>query len=775
MSALASPIRSRWLLIAGFAALVLALYADPLFLRRSFGGRDLTAYNLGMEKSVHDAWARGRIPVWQAEVSGGRPLVPNPNAGALYPVRALLSPLPFPSAMRVYPVLHWMAAGIGVLVLAMSIGRSRSAAWIGAVTYAFSGVAVAEVFYPHIQPGMTLLPWIVWAIGRKSGSTTSRLLVLSALLAVDLLAADVFTVGVAIACGALWIALEEDASGQFRSLGRLAAALVLAALAAAPQAVATALWIPQTNRAIGGMKLSEVVLFSIHPWRLLELAVPYPFGPAWDMSVREMWGGPIFRGKAIGIFPTLYAGAFVPIAVCAAWRSRERGARFARVLLALALLASMAPSLLPAGWAGWASPLPLRNPEKLAVAFGFAASLMASFAFDGWRRLPRRLDGWIALGGLMAIAAALCARFPEAAGRLASSAIRGDPPLAAIAARHLPGALAEGGLLLMITVIALDRLGRADRRGSLAIALVGLTLVPLLANRKIARSFREEDVFAPTAFARYVARRDPEGSYRTLDESIFRPASGVEMEQYGAALSGAEFSRRTWVHLTPILFGRGTVFNEDFDAGDLSRVESLRRVSALAAGYRDSSALFGSVALRFGIRYRDQESIAGYAPVGGDALQVWDEHGLAYPDVRLLRRWEEVPGPVAAFRRIASLEDGEGIVEAESTRRGGARLGTVRMIRKDAEGFAVDLDAPDASWLFVLRAYWPYRSIRLDGKLVEGHPAQLAFSAVPIPPGRHRLEWEEEVPGLGISRWGPVAFVGIAIGIVVAQRRRRGA
>ena len=781
MSAPAAPSRPRWLPLLGFAALVLALYADPLLVRRSFGGRDLTAYNLGMEKSVHDAWARGRIPVWQPEVSGGRPLVPNPNAGALYPVRAMLSPLPFPSAMRVYPVIHWIAAGIGILVLAASMGRSRAAAWIGAVTYAFSGVAVAEVFYPHIQPGMTLLPWIVWAAGRKSGTAASRLLVLSALLALDVLAADVFTVGVAVACAALWIALEddedEDASGQFRSVGRLAAALALAALAGAPQAVATALWIPQTNRAIGGMKLSEVVLFSIHPWRLLELLIPYPFGPAWDMSVREMWGGPIFRGKAIGIFPTLYAGAFVPVAVCVAWRSRERGARFARVLLVLALLAAVMPSLLPSSWQGLTSPLPLRNPEKLAVALAFAASLMASLAFDAWRERPRRLSPWIALGALIAATAGLCALFPDAAGRFAAHGIRGDPSLAAIAARHLPGALAEGGILLMITVVALDGLGRrrngSRRNGSLAIALAGLTLVPLLANRKIARSFREEEIFAPTAFARYVARRDPEGSYRTLDESVFRPASGVEMEQYGAALSGAEFSRRTWCHLTPILFGRGTVFNEDFDAGDLSRVESLRRVSALAAGFRDSSALFGSVALRFGIRYRDQEAIAGYAAVGGDALQVWDEHRLAYPDVRLLRRWEEVAGPVAAFRRIASLEDGEGIVEAEVPRRGEARVGVVRTIRRSPEGFAVDLDAPDAGWLFVLRAYWPYRSIRLDGRLVEAHPAQLAFSAVPIPPGRHRLDWEEEVPGLGFSRWGPVGFGGIALGVIVAQRRRR--
>ena len=48
---------------AAFAALVCLLYVDPLFVRRNFTGRDLIAYNLPMEKSVHDAWARGRLPV----------------------------------------------------------------------------------------------------------------------------------------------------------------------------------------------------------------------------------------------------------------------------------------------------------------------------------------------------------------------------------------------------------------------------------------------------------------------------------------------------------------------------------------------------------------------------------------------------------------------------------------------------------------------------------------------------------------------------------------
>ncbi len=768
-----ASVRTRWLLAAVFAGLVVALCADPLFVRRNYGGRDLIAYNLPMERSIHDAWARGTLPIWTPEVSGGRPLAPNPNVGAFYPLRVLLSRVPFPLAMRIFPVLHWMAAGIGMLVLLSALGRSQSAAWVGAVTYAFSGVAVAEAFFPHILPGLTLLPWIVWAAARRPGSGPARLLVLSGFFALDFLAADIFTVALAIGCVGLWIALEEDAPRRLGAAGGAGFAIALGALAAAPQIVATALWIPLTNRAILGIKLADSVFFSIHPWRLLELVVPYPFGASWEMSAGAMWGSPIYRGRAMGIFPTLYCGAFAIIAVAVAWRSRERGARFSRVLLAGALAVAVLPSLLPGSWTAVSSPLPLRNPEKLAAAITFALSLFAALGFDAWRARPRRLGMAIAVGAVLAAVAAATAILPEASGRLALDAIggQGDRP-ASIAASRLAGAFAEGGLLWMGTVLGLDALGRRHRRG-LAAAVVLLSLVPIAANRKIARTFREEEVLAPTAFARYVARRDPTGEYRTLGEALFRGGSKLEFDQNSGALADSEFSRRSWYQHTPVLWGRGTIFNEDFDAGDLSRVESLRKVSGMASGFLDADAFFGTVSLKWGIRFRDQTPVPGYRPIGGDALQVWDEHGRAFPDIRLLDGWLEAQGALPALHVISQLHAGEVVIESGASRRGAARPGEWRVLERSPERLVVDVEAPDPAWLFVLRAWWPYRSVRVDGQPVEPVPAQLAFSAVPIPAGRHRVEWEERLPGWDVSRFGPVLFGMIAAGLLVARSRRK--
>ena len=143
-----------------------------------------------------------------------REAVPNPNSGALYPVRPLLALARFPAAARLFPVLHWVLAGWGVIALLRTIGSTPGAAWLGAVTYVFSGVGVSEVFYPHIQPGMSLLPWIVWAVARPARSAVRRILLLAFLFALCLLAGDVFTIGLAVACGFLWIALETERSAR---------------------------------------------------------------------------------------------------------------------------------------------------------------------------------------------------------------------------------------------------------------------------------------------------------------------------------------------------------------------------------------------------------------------------------------------------------------------------------------------------------------------------------------------------------------------------------
>jgi hypothetical protein len=319
----------------------------------------------------------------------------------------------------------------------------------------------------------------------------------------------------------------------------------------------------------------------------------------------------------------------------------------------------------------------------------------------------------------------------------------------------LATAFAEAGLLWLATLIGLEAM-RVLPRAGLPICLVLLTVCPVAANRRIARTFREDSLFSPTAFARFLLRADPRGAYRTMGATLYRPPSALENAQGTTDPGPVEFSRRNWVHYTQALWRRGTVFNFDFDSGDLSRMQSLRLLSFRASNFRDAGPFFGALALRWGIRARDQESLPGYHRFRGDALMSWDENDRAYPDVRLLESWREETGSLPALNVLPLLKDGEVVIECGSRRGGSARPGQLRILEKTPERLSLETTTSDSTWLFVLRGYWSQRTVELDGRPVEVAPAQLAFSAVPVPPGHHRVDWRERAPAWALSRWGPV-------------------
>jgi hypothetical protein len=749
--------------------LIVASYSDPLFFRRVFTGRDPIGYHYPVENAVHDAYARGRLPVWMPGISGGRPLLANPNVGALYPVRPLLSAVPFPAAIRLFPLLHWIGAGIGMLLLLRGLGVPPKGSWLGAVTYVFSGVSVSFVFYPNMQPGFALLPWLVWTLTRPSKNAAGRILPPAIVLSLLLLAGDVFGIALALLASALWIALEVPARDRAPAASRLAASLGIAALVAAPQIIGAALWVPETNRAVLGMKLAEAFLFSISPYRLLELVVPYPFGTTWEVDVGRVWGYPIFRQKALGFFTTLYCGALAVIALPAAWKTRAAGARLMKFFLLATLALCVLPRLLPAGFGDLPSPLPLRYPEKFATGFVFALSALTGMAAESLRarRGPPRWT--LAVGAALALSALAVRLWPRGSGDLAAGLIGAEPRHAAVAGALLPAALAEAGLLWMLTVIGLAFFVRNNRVGA-GVSLVLLTMVPILANRKIAQTAREENVLAPTAFARWVARSDPEGVYRVLGESTFRLPSALEASQMSSDLGQVEVARRGWRHYTHTLWGASTVFNSDFDAGDFSRIESLRRIAVMAAGFRDAGHFFGGLSLRFGIRFRDQEPFPGYGRVRGDALQDWDQHEAAYPDLRLLQGWREESSGLAALQALPGLAPGEVVLETERRFSGRARPGDLRVLERSPERLRFETRTEDPAWIFFVRSFWNHRVVRMDGREVPYVPAQLAFTAVPVPVGIHRFEWREEVPGWKVSRWGPPIAAAIALLLLFFRR-----
>ena len=744
-------------LAVAFLLLLVAVYSDPLLTGQNFGGGDLLGYHLPVEKMIHQAYARHRFPVWSSEIAGGRPLLANPNAGALYPLRPLLSVFRFPVAMRLFPTIHWFLAGLGIMALAQTLGWSSRGAWVAAVTYVLSGVAVGHVFFTNLQPGLMLLPWIVFLTARSTYHAGYQIVALSMLLALLLLAGDPFSFALALLCSVLWVTLEMKRDAYRRALTSLVLSLFLAALLAAPQLVASILWLPETHRAVSGLKLGTVLRYCISPWRLLEAFIPFPFGPVWSLDLRSTWAPPVYGDLPMGFYATLYSGAFATIAILCSPRLSARGSLFGRVLLVLSLGLAIPGSFLSQRWGHISSPVPLRYPEKLAVALVLAAAILAGLFYEDQRRSPSRRAWPLAIGGVLCVLAVTASLFPEFSGRAAVRLLGAEPELWRLASDSLPGAIAEGGLLWMSALVAINLLGRSSRAELAALLL--LTIGPVAANRRIAWTFKEEAVFAPTPFARALRRLDPSGNYRTLGESLLLPPSKIGRAVAGADVALLDFPRENWAFFTSALWDRGMVFNFDYDQGDLSRMNSLRRRAAAFSELDHPAAFFGSFSLRYGTRLADQPPVPGYRGFAIKQLQAWDYNSEAAPDIRLLTHWTEKTDAIAVFRALPGISEGEALLETGREKAGSARPGRLRILDKTPERLRLETFCADRTWLFVLRGFFTYRKVFLDGAPVSVVPAQLAFCAVSLPPGAHRLEWREEIPGGKFSVWGPVIYL----------------
>jgi hypothetical protein len=215
------------------------------------------------------------------------------------------------------------------------------------------------------------------------------------------------------------------------------------------------------------------------------------------------------------------------------------------------------------------------------------------------------------------------------------------------------------------------------------------------------------------------------------------------------------------------------VFNEDFDEGDLARVESLRKLSGFAAAFPDATSFFGGFALRWCVRTPDLKPLPGYHRFGGNPAQDWDEHEQPFPDIRLATSWREELSAVDAASRIGQVPPGGLLLETGRRAEGTAAPGRVEVLRRTPTRMEIVAETPAPTWLFVLRAFWDYRVVRVDGVEVDPVPANLAFTAVPIPPGRHRVDWQEQIPGWPVSRFGPLVYGVTAVSVLAVKRGKR--
>jgi hypothetical protein len=469
--ALSSNRRDRWLATAG-SVLVLALFFAPVFGPLTFVYRDTGRLHVPMKRWMGEELAHLRLPQWNPYSGLGTPVVPNAIDGPQHPFNVFLAAWP-ESGLEVWILCCYVAAALGAMAWARSVGLRWAAATVTSVAFALSGPLVSASDNVTYLTSYVALPWAF--AGLQAWLDGGRLRALAGVAGAGALGAaggDPQAWGVMLAVFvpyALAFSPRTTRSALARSLVAVLATLV----ASAPFVLPIVLWLPWTSRA-AGLDPVELQRWNLHPNRLPELFVPELFRGGVGESLSPVFQA--FCGNSVTPLPwflSVYLGAAV-LALSAMGIAAERRVRWLALGALVLLWGALGPN---AGFGQVASRLPVlasfRFWEKLTVWVALAAALAAGF---GARAL---LDG-------------RAARFPRFAAATAALLL-GVAGLAAFALGPLPGPGRDEAI-----VSALYRnLGRGALHAGLVLAVLA-TAAYACARRRHAR-------LAPVGIALVVA------------------------------------------------------------------------------------------------------------------------------------------------------------------------------------------------------------------------------------------------------------------------------
>ena len=299
---------SRWFFPAVLAGVLGILFWDAVGPDCLFAYRDSLHFYPPIYRMVADEWLAGRVPLWNPLLNNGQPLAGVPTSGAFYPPQVLLAILlPDGQSLNVYVIAHLAFAAVGSYRLARYLGRSRPAASLAGITYAFGGSVLLQIYNPIYAAGAA---WLVWSVltGWKllDRGLPKYLLGLACCLALSVLCGEpqsAYHAGLVLGLRWLW-----QGGRSWRGLAGLAAAAGLAGLLALPQIALAVEFTGQTSRS-----------FDLAPHSLWEL--PAFFSRPGDQTQQVNWYD-IFIGRPPAVAPhyqSIYGFTLVPIRLAEFW------------------------------------------------------------------------------------------------------------------------------------------------------------------------------------------------------------------------------------------------------------------------------------------------------------------------------------------------------------------------------------------------------------------------------------------------------------------------
>ena len=169
------PIRhgfSPWQFGLFLALLIVAAFPQVIFGLETFVARDYGAFVYPLAHFQRACFWRSELPFWDPYNNCGVPFLAQWNTMPLYPPVLLYLTLPLQWSLSCFSLLHLWFAGFGMFLLARRwTGHSHAAAFAGAA-FAFNGFTLNLLMWPSHIATFCWLPWVVLAAetaGRNGG------------------------------------------------------------------------------------------------------------------------------------------------------------------------------------------------------------------------------------------------------------------------------------------------------------------------------------------------------------------------------------------------------------------------------------------------------------------------------------------------------------------------------------------------------------------------------------------------------------------------------
>jgi hypothetical protein len=727
----------------------------------------IDAVNLyAWEVFTRSAFAAGRLPFWNPHFFSGSPHFADPQTTVLYPPALLLRWLPIPAYLSAMAAVHMLIAGLGGMFLVRVAGAGWFAAAAAAVALSLGGSVG-----PWLHDGHLLLlysaAWLPWAMActllslrRHFGWPHPSLVAVCALqFLTGYLQGTVYTAVVLLAIAVFATASREDRlSPRLRPLLQLAIAGICTAALVAFQLLPTGLLARQAGRTLtlpyetaaeGGWYFRDLIRF-VRPQANLRRGQGY----------RELADS------------SVYAGWILTFAAPLAFLDRERR-RMATMLamLALGVLAMASAGSLPFYRLHYAIFPGLRIPGRMLFITTASVATLGALGVDVVLRWLRRRTGptTATVAGSLAIAAIAVDLLTFAAPAVEARSVS-SPPEELLTVDN-----ETGGRVLSVCE---NRVGPAELIAHGRLSLDGVQGLHL----------RE---YADWAYLARVGDRPPgDGAYRRIDSERGLPArldllnaanttTVIACERLEAdGLERVAEADGLWTYRNLFAWPRAIWTCEGQGSSRTAIIDRL-----LASQYGPDRRLTG----RWPINVR------WLSGVGDEQRrQAEQRYGLTAGSMREPGTWrymladataanvnallddplvDDTAGIDKVNRRVADPSVAAGPISGPEILVGDEgcfREGTVSVLQKDGpDGRTVlQVESPADGLVIVSEPYYVERRAYVDGKRAEIRRANVAWTAISVPAGRHRVELRY-VPmtffiGAGISMATLVSWVGLA-------------